>query len=177
MLHEAGCRLVLCGHSEVRRELRATKPEVARSAAAAVRAGVRPIVCVGETAKERDRGVTRSIVEKQLAPVLSALGGLPGGVAAADVAYEPVWAIGTGRSASPLEAAEVHEWIRALLDRSGGGRSRILYGGSVAPANIAGFLSQPGVDGVLVGGMSLDAQAFASLVDAARVAVGPGSRS
>jgi triosephosphate isomerase len=129
---------------------------------------------VGETQDERDRGEARSVVLRQLEAVLA---GLPGGARGIDVAYEPVWAIGTGRTATPDVAAEVHGWLRAGLDAQGGDRSRILYGGSVAPANIGGFLSQPGVDGVLVGGQSLDPSAFASLVDAARDATGSGSRT
>ncbi|HVG93568.1 MAG TPA: triose-phosphate isomerase [Planctomycetota bacterium] len=174
MLLEAGCRYVLCGHSEVRRELGFDDPRVRGSVESALRAGLRPIACVGETGEERDRGEARSVVLRQVDAVLA---GLPGGAGGVDIAYEPVWAIGTGRHATPEVAAEVHGWIRARLDAGGGQRSRILYGGSVQPANIAGFLSRPGVDGVLVGGQSLDALAFASLVDAARDATVTGSRT
>jgi triosephosphate isomerase len=183
MLAEAGCRAVLCGHSEVRRELGATDAVVRAAAEAAVAAGLRPIVCVGETAEERDAGRAREVVLGQVDAVF----GSRSHRLAADVAYEPVWAIGTGRSASPDQAQEVHAWIAARLrapagappaapapvpGTPGGGdeRSRILYGGSVAPGNIAGFLSQPDIDGVLVGGMSLLAPSFAALVEAARAA-------
>jgi triosephosphate isomerase len=174
MLLEVGCRWVLCGHSEVRRELGIDDVRVRGSAAAGLRAGLRPLVCVGETAEERDRGEARTVLDRQMGVLLD---GLPGGASAVDVAYEPVWAIGTGKHATPALAAEAHGWIRARLEAGGGHRSRILYGGSVHPSNIVGFLSQPGVDGVLVGGQSLDALAFASLVDAARAAAGPGSRT
>ena len=167
MLLETGCRLVLCGHSEVRREQGQTDDVVVASARAALAAGLRPLVCVGETQAERDGGRAREVVTRQVGAVVA---GLPGALARLDVAYEPVWAIGTGRNASPEQAAEVHAWIRAALDAAGGERARILYGGSVAPANIGGFLSQPGVDGVLGGGQSLEAPSFAVLGEAARSA-------
>ena len=183
MLVEAGCTYVLCGHSETRRELAYDDVRVRASFDAAWRAGLRPILCVGETRDERDAGRAREVVERQLGAASVDRAECRGRF---DVAYEPVWAIGTGRNASPDQAFEVHGWIRACLatpsappPRGGsapaappplppGPRSRILYGGSVAPDNIAGFLSQPGVDGVLVGGMSLDASSFAALVSAAR---------
>ncbi len=167
MLFEAGCRMVLCGHSEVRRDQGATDGRVVASARAALSAGLRPLVCVGESQEERDGGQTRAVLARQIGALVL---GLPGALSHLDVAYEPVWAIGTGRNATPEQAAEVHGWIRAAVDTAGGERARILYGGSVAPANIAGFLSQPGVDGVLVGGQSLRASAFAVLVEAARSA-------
>ena len=165
MLAETGCTLVLCGHSEVRRECGLDDEGVRGSAAAALAAGLRPLVCVGETRAERDAGRAREVLERQVDAVV---GGLPRGGDGIDVAYEPVWAIGTGDSATPAQAREAHAWIRARLDAARGERARILYGGSVAPANIGGFLSVPGVDGVLVGGQSLDPAAFTSLVEAAR---------
>ncbi len=165
MLVETGCTLVLCGHSEVRRETRQDDEGVRGSAAAALAAGLRPLVCVGETRAERDAGRAREVLERQVDAVVR---GLPRGADGIDVAYEPVWAIGTGVTATPEEAGEAHAWIRARLDAARGERARILYGGSVAPANIGGFLSVPGVDGVLVGGQSLDPAAFTSLVEAAR---------
>ena len=157
--------MVLTGHSEVRREQGATDAKVVASTRAALAAGLRPVVCVGESQDERDGGQTRAVLSRQVGALVA---GLPGALSQLDVAYEPVWAIGTGRNATPEQAAEVHGWIRAALDAAGGERARILYGGSVAPANIGGFLSQPGVDGVLVGGQSLEAKAFAVLVEAAR---------
>lgn len=163
---EAGCAYVLTGHSEVRRELGFDDARVRAAADAARASRLRPIVCVGETEDERGAGVARTIVEGQVDAVFgSRSAGLE-----ADVAYEPVWAIGTGRTPTVEQAAEVHGWIRARLEAHGAPRSRILYGGSVAPGNIGGFLSQPVVDGVLVGGASLRADAFTALVTAARAA-------
>lgn len=167
MLVEAGCTYVLVGHSEVRREWAQDDEGVRGSAAAALAAGLRPIVCVGETQAERDAGRAREVVERQIQAVVW---GLSTGDRGIDVAYEPVWAIGTGLNASPAQAGEAHGWIRTVLDASRVDRARILYGGSVSPSNIGGFLSEPGVDGVLVGGASLDPAAFASLIEAARVA-------
>jgi len=165
MLAEAGCTLVLCGHSEVRTECGQGDEGVRGSAAAALDAGLRPLVCVGETRAERDAGRAREVLERQLDAVVLRL---PRGADGIDVAYEPVWAIGTGLTATPAQAGEAHAWLRVRLDAVRGERARILYGGSVAPANIGGFLSVPGVDGVLVGGQSLDPAAFTSLVEAAR---------
>jgi triosephosphate isomerase len=167
MLRDAGCRSVLVGHSEVRTEQAQDDAAVARSVAAARAAGLAPILCVGETRAEREAGRAREVVERQIGAVLA---GRPDAADGLDVAYEPVWAIGTGRSATPAEAGEVHGWIRGLLEGARGGRARILYGGSVTPDNIGGFLAVPGVDGVLVGGRSLDPTAFTSLVEAARAA-------
>ena len=192
MLVETGCAYVLCGHSEARAELGYSDARVRASFDAALRAGLRPLLCVGETRAQRDGGQAREVVDRQIA----AAGGDRAEVAGRfDVAYEPVWAIGTGQHASPEQAAEAHRWVRERLATGapprrggsgapagpppsrGGTRSRILYGGSVTPDNIAGFLSQPGVDGVLVGGMSLDASSFAALVSAARSVTGPRRRS
>jgi len=163
---EAGCRYVLTGHSEARRELGFTDARVRAAADVARASGLRPLVCVGETETERDAGDARAVIVAQVDAVF----GSRSDALEADVAYEPVWAIGTGRTAGVEQAAEVHGWIRARLGAHGGVRSRILYGGSVAPGNIGGFLSQPGVDGVLVGGASLRAAAFTALVEAARAA-------
>ena len=167
MLAEAGCRYVLDGHSEVRREYGYDDARVAAAAEAARAAGLRPIVCVGETRAERDAGQARAVLERQVDAVF---GSRSAPLADADVAYEPVWAIGTGVTPTPEEAERAHGWIRARLDAAGAPRSRILYGGSVAPANIGGFLSRPGIDGVLVGGASLEAASFTALVVAARAA-------
>jgi triosephosphate isomerase len=167
MLAEVGCAYVLCGHSERRRHFAEDDARVAGSVRAAVVAGLVPVLCVGETAEERAAHRTREVVLRQLDAALDAL---PRPDARFEVAYEPVWAIGTGVHATPEQAAEVHGWIRSraaerLPKRRD--RLRILYGGSVTPANIAGFLSETDVDGALVGGQSLDPAAFASLVHAA----------
>jgi triosephosphate isomerase len=163
MLAEAGCRYVLCGHSETRAEQRLDDARVGASAAAAAGAGLVPLLCVGESLAEREAGRAREVVLRQLE---AGTASLPRG-ARLDVAYEPVWAIGTGKSAAPEQAEEVHAWLRKALSERGFGGARILYGGSVAHGNVAGFLSRPGVDGVLVGGQSLDPPAFRAIVRAA----------
>jgi triosephosphate isomerase len=164
MLAEVGCTYVLAGHSEVRRECGADDARVRAAAAAGLSARLRVLLCVGEDGAEREAGRAREVVVRQVDAVVL---GLEGAAERLDVAYEPVWAIGTGRNAAPEQAAEAHGWIRERLEAAGARRARILYGGSVTPANIQGFLAQPGVDGVLVGGQSLDGRAFASLVRAA----------
>jgi triosephosphate isomerase len=160
MLAEAGCAYVLCGHSETRVECGLSDAWVGRAAATALRAGVRPIVCVGETEAERRAGRAREVVRREVAGALAEARGEQGAV---DFAYEPVWAIGTGTSATPSDAAEAHRWIREMAAEAGRERVRILYGGSVSPANIEGLLAEPEVDGVLVGGASLDPQAFSTI--------------
>ncbi|HZI76460.1 MAG TPA: triose-phosphate isomerase, partial [Gemmatimonadales bacterium] len=123
-----------------------------------------PLVCVGETLAERDGGRTEQVIVRQLAPVLQAIP--PDAWAQVLLAYEPVWAIGTGKNATPDDAAQIHELIRMELDRSGvPGRISILYGGSVNKGNVAFLLSRPQIDGVLVGGASLDPTGWADLVD------------
>ena len=175
MLFETGCRFVLVGHSEVRAEQRLDDAGVRAATDAAVAAGLRPIVCLGERQDERDGGTARDVVVRQVDAVFG--GRARSAVLDADVAYEPVWAIGTGKNATPEQAGEAHRWIRERLDTAGAPRSRILYGGSVSPANIGGFLSQPGVDGVLVGGTSLVVPSFRALVEAAQAAAGTRRRS
>ena len=162
MLADVGCRHAICGHSETRAELGLDDTAVAARVAAVLRAGLRPLLCVGETKSERDAGDARRVIERQ---VRVAVGALPPRTGL-DVAYEPIWAIGTGVSAAPAQAEEVHGWIRASLEASRL-QGRILYGGSVTHGNVAGFLARPGVDGVLVGGASLDPAGFAALVGAA----------
>jgi len=164
MLAEVGCSYVLAGHSEVRREWAQDDAKVRASVAAALAARLEVLLCVGEDAAERAAGRAREVVVRQ---VDAAVADQPGIRDRIQVAYEPVWAIGTGQNATPEQAAEAHGWIRERLDAAGARRARILYGGSVSPANIRGFLAQPAVDGVLVGGQSLDAAAFASVVRAA----------
>ena len=166
MLAELGCRYVLVGHSE-RRALHAESDLlVAQKAQAALGKGVTPIVCVGETLAEREAGQTAEVVKRQLSAVIHLLGHC---AAEMVVAYEPVWAIGTGRTASPAQAQEVHALLRAQLEAATGrcGAMRILYGGSVKPDNAAELFSQPDIDGGLIGGASLKAADFVAIVRAA----------
>lgn len=157
MLADFACRWVLAGHSE-RRAMHAESDElVARKAAAALQAGLTPVVCVGETLDEQDAGRTSAVIARQLEPVL-ALG--PESVAKMVVAYEPVWAIGTGRSATPEQAQAVHAEIRASLTKLNVPQVRVLYGGSVKASNAASLFAMPDIDGALVGGASLVAEEF-----------------
>jgi triosephosphate isomerase len=167
MLVEAGCAWVIVGHSERRHLFGETDAFVAEKVAAALAAGVTPIVCVGETLEEREKGRTLEVVERQVRAFLQALA--PSRRPAA-VAYEPVWAIGTGRNAGPSEAQEVHQAIRGWLSQASAAlasETRILYGGSVKPDNARELLAAPDVDGSLVGGASLDAASFGAIVRAA----------
>ena len=168
MLLDVGCRYALVGHSERRHFHEESSELVARKFFAAKRAGLIPVLCVGETLHQREAGQTEWAIERQLAPVLAS-----GGHRAfenAVLAYEPVWAIGTGRTASPAQAQEVHAFIRGelrALDANIAGSLPILYGGSVKPANAAELFSQPDVDGGLIGGASLVAQDFIAIASAA----------
>ena len=166
MLKDAGCRYVLCGHSERRHLGGETDVVVAGQMVRALEAGLTPVLCVGETLREREAAQAREVVLRQLDAGLDAL---PGPEAPLVVAYEPVWAIGTGLTASPEEAAGAHAWIRTRVIERDPKRApglRILYGGSVKPGNIGGLLASPDVDGALVGGASLDPEAFAALIGA-----------
>ncbi len=168
MLLDVGCRWVIVGHSERRALYGETSERVAQKAARAIALGLKPIVCVGETLEERDAGRTLEVVTAQLAAVLATcpVEQLAGGA----VAYEPVWAIGTGRTATPAQAQEVHAAIRAQLARSdaqAAQRTRILYGGSVKPANAGELFAQPDIDGGLIGGASLVAADFTAICAAA----------
>jgi triosephosphate isomerase len=167
MLKDAGATWVILGHSERRQLFGETDELVARKVGAALRAELRPIACVGETLEEREQGETLKVVERQVRAFLSTLAQHPG---VAAIAYEPVWAIGTGKVAKPEDAQEVHAMIRELLmDASEelARNTRILYGGSVKADNAEGLLSQADVDGALVGGASLDAGGFGKIIDAA----------
>ena len=168
MLKEIGCAHVIVGHSERRQLFGETDEGVNRKAKAVLGAGLAPIVCVGETLAEREAGRTLEVVSRQ---VRGGLAGLPADqVGRLTVAYEPVWAIGTGKTATTAQAQEVHAAIRALLRELAGGvadQVRIQYGGSVKPDNAAELLAQPDVDGALVGGASLKAQEFAQIVKGA----------
>ena len=165
MLAELGCRYGIVGHSERRALYGEDDALVARKAEALLAHGIRPIVCVGETLEQREQGRSSAVVSAQLA---GSLARVP--AERADdvvVAYEPVWAIGTGRTATPELAQEVHAVIRKQLRArfgSGADRIRIQYGGSVKPDNAASLLAQPDIDGALVGGASLEAESFARIV-------------
>ena len=170
MLAEVGARYVIVGHSERRQLFGETSAFVAEKARAVAEAGMVPILCVGETLDEREGGDAQAAVLAQLAASLA-------GASLADpaglvVAYEPVWAIGTGRTASPDQAQAMHAAIRAALAErfDGGDRVELLYGGSVKPGNAADLFAQPDLDGALVGGASLEAGSFAAVVAAARAA-------
>jgi triosephosphate isomerase len=169
MLVEAGCQFVIVGHSERRQFFGETDAGVAKKLRAAAAAGLVPIVCVGETLAEREAGRTEAVVEGQIRGALTGLGDVAPGLV---VAYEPVWAIGTGRTATPEQAEEVHAkirgWLREILGAERAEATRIQYGGSVKADNAKTLLSQPNIDGALVGGASLDAASFEAIVLAAR---------
>jgi triosephosphate isomerase len=168
MLKDAGCTHVILGHSERRQLFGETDEGVARKAKAAFAADLVPIVCVGETLAERDGGKTELVVERQVKAGVGELSAAQLGDTV--IAYEPVWAIGTGRNATAAQAQEVHAFIRGLLTRIHGeaaGAVRILYGGSVKPDNAALLLAGPDVDGALVGGASLTADSFLKIVKSA----------
>jgi triosephosphate isomerase len=166
MLVDLGCRYTLVGHSE-RRELFGENGEFVASKARALQAaGIRPIVCLGESLAERDAGRTLAVIEASLAESLSGVEPGADGLALA-IAYEPIWAIGTGRTATPEMAQEVHAFIRQQLRKLYGGVAesiRIQYGGSVKPENVADLMAQPDIDGALVGGASLQADSFSKIV-------------
>lgn len=169
MLKDFGCRYAIVGHSERRQLFGENSAQVARKFAAARSAGLEPILCVGETLEERESGSTEAVVAEQLAAVLDAVGaeGLAKGV----LAYEPVWAIGTGKTATPEQAQAVHAFLRARVAARGVEAARglrILYGGSVKAANAATLFGQADIDGGLVGGASLQADEFLSICEAAK---------
>ncbi len=163
MVQEAGARVVLIGHSERRHLFGETDEQVARKSVAVLKAGLRPLACLGETLAEREGGRTEHVLLRQLEPLLDKVP--PAAWEHLVLAYEPVWAIGTGRNATPDDAAQVHELIRFTVGRRGvPGRVPILYGGSVNAGNVLALLARPELDGVLVGGASLDADGWAELV-------------
>lgn len=171
MLKDAGCSHVIIGHSERRQFYGETDALVNQKAKATLAAGLTAVVCVGEMLSEREAGNAENIVKSQL---LSGLGGLT--VADMEriiIAYEPVWAIGTGKTATPEQAQDMHATVRKTVAQSHGSeiaqQVRILYGGSVKPDNIAVLMSQPDVDGALVGGASLEAESFAKIVNFERM--------
>ena len=167
MLRDFGARYALVGHSERRQYHGETDAVVAEKAQRALAAGITPIVCVGETLQEREAGQTEAVVKRQLAAVIHLNGHC---ISEVVVAYEPVWAIGTGRTASPEQAQAVHAVLRAQLAAASehADRIRLLYGGSMNAANAAELLAQPDIDGGLVGGASLKAPDFLQIIAAAR---------
>jgi triosephosphate isomerase len=173
MLRDAGCRYVIVGHSERRQYFGETDEMVGRKTVAALAGGLTPIVCVGETLPEREAGMAAAVVAAQLKGALSEV--IPDRARSVVIAYEPVWAIGTGHTATPAEAEEMHAHVRTLIaERFGAGIAdglRILYGGSVKPDNAEALLRRVEIDGALVGGASLQAAAFTAIARAARVGV------
>ncbi|MDO4769944.1 MAG: triose-phosphate isomerase [Brachymonas sp.] len=167
MLKEFGVRYSIVGHSERRMHQAETDTNVAIKAKRALEAGITPIVCVGETQRERDEGMTDYIVRRQLAAVVHLVGSSVNDIV---VAYEPVWAIGTGNTATPEQAQQVHAVLRKQLQAATdqAGAIRILYGGSMNAANAAELLAQPDIDGGLIGGASLKAQDFLAIIAAAQ---------
>lgn len=169
MLREAGCNYVIVGHSERRTYFGETNETVRKRAHAALTCGLTPIVCVGETLSERENNQTEGVVTRQ---IQEGLQGFPQEkLARIVIAYEPIWAIGTGRTATPEQANEVHVLIRKLLaeaqDESLAQRVRILYGGSIKPENSEALMAESDIDGGLVGGASLDSSAFTRIVESA----------
>lgn len=156
MLADFACRWVLVGHSERRAYHGETDVLVASKIQAAIDVGLTPVVCVGETLLEHQDGQVQEVIARQLASVLA----LGDALSRVVLAYEPVWAIGTGQSATPEQAQEVHAFIRSQLEQAGQPQVRILYGGSVNAANAASLFAMPDIDGALVGGASLQAQEF-----------------
>ncbi|MGH8681975.1 MAG: triose-phosphate isomerase [Burkholderiales bacterium] len=168
MLRDLGCRYVIVGHSERRALFGERDAQVAAKFAAAQRVGLMPILCVGETLAEREQGATEEVVGRQLRAVIDVAG--VGALDDAVIAYEPVWAIGTGRTASPEQAQAVHAFIRALVgaaDRAVATGLALLYGGSVNPGNARALFAMPDVDGGLIGGASLVAEDLLAICRAA----------
>ena len=165
MLQDLGCQYVILGHSERRQYCGVTSASVAKRAERALAAGVVPVVCVGETLEQYEAGKTLETVQEQLAPILSLKDNLPT-LSTLVIAYEPVWAIGTGKTATPEQADKVHAAVRAsfdAVDSNLGCQIRILYGGSVKPGNARALFAMPNIDGALVGGASLDVEQFIAI--------------
>ena len=172
MIKEAGAEYAIIGHSERRRLFGETDAIVNRKTQAAIAGGLTPIVCIGETLEERERDLTLAVLDRQIKDGLDALGAEQ--VADLVVAYEPVWAIGTGRNATAAQAGEAHAHIRMRIRQWFGAdaadRCHVIYGGSVKPDNIREIIAEPDVDGALVGGASLDVNSFADIVTRSRPA-------
>jgi len=169
MLKDVGCAYALCGHSERRHVIGETDELINKKVAAAIAGGILPILCVGELLAEREDSQTEDVVARHVKGGLAELNAEK--VSAVTIAYEPVWAIGTGLTATPQQAQEVHDFIRKLLaemyDGQLAGEIRILYGGSVKPGNTAELMAQQDIDGLLVGGASLKADDFLAIIQAA----------
>jgi triosephosphate isomerase len=169
MVNDFACKYVLIGHSERRELFGETDAQVAEKVVATLKAGLIPMLCIGETLEQRESGITEEVVRTQIKAVLDAVG-----IAAFEtivVAYEPVWAIGTGKTASPEQAQDVHAFIRGMLeaeDAAVAAKTRILYGGSVKAASAEALFGQPDIDGGLVGGASLLADEFVAICNAAK---------
>jgi len=167
MLKELGCRMAIVGHSERRHIFVEDDEMINKRVKGAAANGLVPILCIGETLQEREAGHTMAVLERQLRKGLHALAVST----AADlvVAYEPVWAIGTGKTASDEQAQEAHAFVRSILadifEKNIAGQMRILYGGSVKPENVDGLMAKPDIDGALVGGASLKAESFSRIID------------
>jgi len=159
MLAEEGCRSVLCGHSERRKDHKETNEYVIEQVIAALEQNLHPIICVGETEAERDAGKEKEVIAGQLKLLPKE--------AEVTIAYEPVWAIGTGKTATPEQAQEMHAYIRSLMPEGTRDSIRILYGGSMKPENAKELLSQPDIDGGLIGGASLKPEQFKEIVEIA----------
>jgi triosephosphate isomerase len=167
MLLSAGCSYAIVGHSERRQFFGETDGTVNKKIRAAVENGLKPVLCAGETENERENGETFSVLDKQIRIGLKDL--VCDDLGSLVIAYEPVWAIGTGKTATSAQAQEVHEFIRNLVEKICGNslakNIRILYGGSVKPDNISELMGMPDIDGALVGGASLEAETFAKIVN------------
>ncbi len=166
MLREAGCGWVIIGHSERRTLFGEGDALINRKLRAALTAGLQPIFCVGESLRQREEGETEAVIEGQLKEGLNNF--TAGDIGASIIAYEPVWAIGTGKTASPAQAEEVHRFIRAWITgrygREQAAALAILYGGSVTPKNIVDLMAEPDINGALVGGASLDIDSFVRII-------------
>lgn len=167
MLVDAGCSYVIIGHSERRHYFKETDQFINAKCHAALKSGLTPIICVGETEDERDSGALFDVISRQVTLALNEI--TPAQLAQIVIAYEPVWAIGTGKTASSDEAAEVHSFIRGILgglyDQQSANGIRIIYGGSVKPSNIGELMAESDIDGALVGGASLNATDFQAIVN------------
>jgi len=165
MLRDFGCHFVIVGHSERRQLFKETSQQVAQKAKRVIEAGMTPIVCIGETQDERDSGLTHAVVSEQLAVVLEYLGASANTMV---LAYEPVWAIGTGKTPTPVQAQGVHTQLRAQLIAAGAGDVSILYGGSMKADNAYDLLAESDIDGGLIGGASLKAEDFLEIINIAK---------
>jgi triosephosphate isomerase len=164
MISDSGCGMVLIGHSERRSYFGETDEKVLKKAATALSEGLKPVICIGETLEQREAGITETVLQTQITDGMGSLDNL----SAVTIAYEPVWAIGTGKTATPDQAAEAHKFIRGLVAERWGadisGNIRILYGGSVKPDNARSLWEREDIDGFLVGGASLKADSFCEII-------------